>query len=283
MNWSEAYLKTIILVLILSIIPFFGINSKTKSLSNFLSIHIIDVGQGDSILIKTPNNKNILVDGGDENSQNLIKSYLKKENIKSLDIVIATHPHADHIGSLDYIIDNFSVKAFYMPQKESDSKAYNNILSSCNSKNLDINYLYKDDIINITDDINITVLAPSYIQEDDNLNSIIFNLNYKDKSFLFTGDAETPNEIDITSSFELDDVDFLKVGHHGSNTSTSSEFLEKTTPDMAVISCGYKNSYGHPHQQTLDNLDKNNILTYRTDLLGDLVFYSDGDVIFTKK
>ncbi|MEF9990756.1 MAG: ComEC/Rec2 family competence protein [Romboutsia sp.] len=276
-------MKTIILVLILSIIPFFGINSKTKSLSNFLSIHIIDVGQGDSILIKTPNNKNILVDGGDENSQNLIKSYLKKENIKSLDIVIATHPHADHIGSLDYIIDNFSVKAFYMPQKESDSKAYNNILSSCNSKNLDINYLYKDDIINITDDINITVLAPSYIQEDDNLNSIIFNLNYKDKSFLFTGDAETPNEIDITSSFELDDVDFLKVGHHGSNTSTSSEFLEKTTPDMAVISCGYKNSYGHPHQQTLDNLDKNNILTYRTDLLGDLVFYSDGDVIFTKK
>ena len=107
--------------------------------------------------------------------------------------------------------------------------------------------------------------------------------DYKNKSFLFTGDAEASNEMSIINSYELNDIDFLKVGHHGSSSSTTSEFIEEVSPDVAVISCGYKNQYGHPHRSTLDTLEKNNVLTYRTDILGHVVFYSDGDTIFTTK
>lgn len=253
------------------------------SKNSFLSIHIIDIGQGDSVLIQTPNSKNILIDGGDENSFHIIKSYLKRHNVKSIDFIIATHLDSDHIGGLDNVVDTFSVKNIYTPEDNSNSLSYKNLINACKNKNLKIDYLYKGNSIDIDKDINLLTLSPSYIQDDSNLNSIVFKLDYKDKSFLFTGDAEISNELEITDSFNLDDVDFLKVGHHGSKSSTSEIFLNATTPDIAVISCGYKNQYGHPHQNVLDNLSKNNILTYRTDLLGDIVFYSDGSTIFTKK
>lgn len=250
---------------------------------HLLSIHIIDVGQGDSILIQTPNKKNILVDGGDEDAQHIVKNYLKRKKVKSLDIIIATHPDTDHIGSLDYIVENFSVKSIYMPEQSVDSESYINLVNSCNSKKLTPEYLYKGDNINIEKNIDINVLSPSYIQGDNNLNSIVFTLDFNQNSFLFTGDAEEENESDIINSFDLDYVDFLKVGHHGSNSSTTDEFLEETSPDVAAISCGYKNSYGHPHKQTLENLSKHSVLTYRTDQIGDIVFFSDGQTIFTKK
>lgn len=266
-------------LLLLTIITLFSGCDKKQ----LLSIHIIDVGQGDSILIQTPNSKNILVDAGDEDSEYIVEKYLKKEKIKSLDMIIASHPDADHIGSLDHIIDNFQVKNVYMPEQSTNSTSYKNLVSSCNNKNLDINYLYKGDSISVDKDIDMLVLSPSYIQDKNNLNSIVFELNFKDKSFLFTGDSELPNEVDIIDSFNLDNVDFLKVGHHGSSSSTSLEFLEETTPDVAVISCGYKNQYGHPHEKTLNNLKENNILVYRTDVIGDIVFFSDGETIFTKK
>lgn len=263
-------------IIIISLLSGCGKNS-------LLSIHIIDVGQGDSILIQTSNSKNILVDGGNEDSFHIIKSYLKKHHVKSIDIIIATHLDSDHIGSLDNIIDTFPVKHLYTPEDEANSLSYENLIKSCENKNINIEYLYKGNSLNIDNDTNLFTLSPSYIQNDRNLNSIVFKLDYKNKSFLFTGDAETPNEIEITDSFNLDDIDFLKIGHHGSKSSTSEVFLESTTPDIAVISCGYKNTYGHPHKKVLDNLSKNHVLTYRTDLLGDIVFYSDGSTIFTKK
>ena len=144
-------------------------------------------------------------------------------------------------------------------------------------------YLKQGDLINIEDNINLTVLSPSYIQEENNLNSIVFKIDYKNKSFLFTGDAEANNEINIINSYDMSDIDFIKIGHHGSSSSTMEEFIKEVNPDIAVISCGYKNQYGHPHKSTLDTLEKNNVLTYRTDILGNIVFYSDGNTIFTTK
>lgn len=270
---KKVFLSIIIIILFLT-----GCNKD-----HLLSIHIIDVGQGDSILIQTPNKKNILVDGGDEDAQHIVKNYLKRKKVKSLDIIIATHPDTDHIGSLDYIVENFSVKSIYMPEQSVDSESYINLVNSCNSKKLTPEYLYKGDNINIEKNIDINVLSPSYIQGDNNLNSIVFTLDFNQNSFLFTGDAEEENESDIINSFDLDYMDFLKVGHHGSNSSTTDEFLEETSPDVAAISCGYKNSYGHPHKQTLENLSKHSVLTYRTDQIGDIVFFSDGQTIFTKK
>ena len=266
-------------IAIIIIISFLLPNSKI----NHLSIHTIDVGQGDSILIQTPNNKNILIDGGDENSYYIISNYLKKQNVKNIDYLIATHFDSDHIGGLDNIVENFKISNVYAPNYKCDTISYQNLINSCFNKNLKLNYLSKGDFIKIEDDIKLNVLSPSYIQDDNNLNSIVFKINYKNKSFLFTGDAEASNELNLINTYELSDVDFLKVGHHGSGSSTTPEFIEEVSPDIAVISCGYKNNYGHPHKSTLDTLEENNVLTYRTDLLGDIVFYSDGEIIYTNK
>ena len=273
---KKLFLTYILIIIIISLLIPSGKN-------NYLSIHTIDVGQGDSILIQTPNSKNILIDGGDDNSNSIVSSYLKKQNVKNIDYIIATHFDSDHIGGLDNIIDKFNVSNIYVPNYESDTTSYQNLITSCLNKNLTLQYLSKGDFINIEDNINLIVLSPSYIQEENNLNSIVFRIDYKNKSFLFTGDAEADNELDIINSYELNDIDFLKVGHHGSSSSTTSEFVEEVSPDVAVISCGYKNQYGHPHRSTLDTLEKNNVLTYRTDILGNIVFYSDGDTIFTTK
>lgn len=251
--------------------------------NDLLSIHVIDVGQGDSILIQTPNGKNFLVDGADEDEANIVKSYLRKQNIRHLDFIIATHCDTDHIGGLDTIIKDFEVNKLFMPKEVNDNKAYNNLITSCSNSNIPIDHLCAYDSIKLMDNLTLDVLSPTYIQDESNLNSIVFTLTYHNKSFLFTGDCESENETEIINSFDLDNVDFLKVGHHGSSSSTSLDFLSATTPDIAAISCGYKNQYGHPHPSTLNNLNQNNILIYRTDLHGDLVFYSDGDIIFTKK
>ena len=245
-------------------------------------IHVIDVGQADSILITTPSNKNMLIDGGDEDSAKIIKSYLKNKKVKNLDVVIATHPDSDHIGSLDYIIDNFDVEKIYMPNQTTDSECYINLIDSCNKKNLKVNYLSKDDSFNLDDSTNIYVLSPSYITDNNNSNSIVLNISYKNNNFLFTGDCEESNEMDMINSYNLEDIDFLKVAHHGSYTASSLAFLEETTPDIAVISCGYKNSYGHPHQSTLDNLESVDAKIFRTDHNGSMQFYSDGEKIYSK-
>lgn len=249
----------------------------------FLSVHIIDVGQGDCILIQTPEEKNILVDGGDENTYKIIKTYLKLNKVKNLDIVIATHFDKDHIGSLDEIITNFNVNKVYTPNQKDDSSHYYNLVESCKNKNLKINYLSKDDHIKISNNTIINVLSPSYIQDNNNQNSIVFNLEYKDMDFLFTGDCEEPNEIEIASSYKLDNIDFLKVAHHGSSSSSTDNFIKDISPSIAAISCGYKNQYGHPHKSTLDTLKKYGAKIIRTDINGDLVFYSDGYKIFTTK
>lgn len=245
-------------------------------------IHVIDVGQADSILITTPSNKNMLIDGGDEDSAKIIKSYLKNKKVKNLDVVIATHPDSDHIGSLDYIIDNFDVEKIYMPNQTTDSECYINLIDSCNKKNLKVNYLSKDDSFNLDDSTNIYVLSPSYITDNNNSNSIVLNISYKNNNFLFTGDCEESNEMDMINSYDLEDIDFLKVAHHGSYTASSLAFLEETTPDIAVISCGYKNNYGHPHKSTLDNLESVDAKIFRTDQNGSMQFYSDGEKIYSK-
>lgn len=245
-------------------------------------IHVIDVGQADSILITTPSNKNMLIDGGDEDSAKIIKSYLKNKKVKNLDVVIATHPDSDHIGSLDYIIDNFDVEKIYMPNQTTDSECYINLIDSCNKKNLKVNYLSKDDSFNLDDSTNIYVLSLSYITDNNNSNSIVLNISYKNNNFLFTGDCEESNEMDMINSYDLEDIDFLKVAHHGSYTASSLTFLEETTPDIAVISCGYKNSYGHPHKSTLDNLESVDAKIFRTDQNGSMQFYSDGEKIYSK-
>ena len=247
------------------------------------SVHIIDVGQGDSIFIQTPENKRILMDAGDEDAEHTVYSYLKRRGVKKIDVLIATHPDTDHIGSMDYIIDKFKISHFYMPEAKTDSEAFYNLLDSCRDKNLKIEYLIKGDILKIDSSTSMEILSPSTITDKNNLNSIVSLLNYSGYEFLFTGDAEKENESEMLSSCNLPDIEFLKAGHHGSSSSSTDEFIAKLKPDAVAISCGYNNDYGHPHRSVLDTFRENGSVVYRTDKNGTLVFYCDENGIFTKK
>ena len=247
------------------------------------SVHIIDVGQGDSIFIQTLEDKRILIDAGDEEAEHTVYSYLKRRGVKKIDVLIATHPDTDHIGSMDYIIDKFKISHFYMPNAKTDSEAFYNLLDSCKEKNLKIEYLTKGDRLKIDSSTTMEILSPSTITDKNNLNSIVSLLNYKGYEFLFTGDAEKENESEILSSCNLPDIEFLKAGHHGSSSSSTDEFIEKLKPEAVAISCGYNNDYGHPHRSVLDTFRENGAVVYRTDKNGSLVFYCDENGIFTKK
>lgn len=247
------------------------------------SVHIIDVGQGDSIFIQTLEDKRILIDTGDEEAEHTVYSYLKRRGVKKIDVLIATHPDTDHIGSMDYIIDKFKISHFYMPDAKTDSEAFYNLLDSCKEKNLKIEYLTKGDRLKIDSSTTMEILSPSTITDKNNLNSIVSLLNYKGYEFLFTGDAEKENESEILSSCNLPDIEFLKAGHHGSSSSSTDEFIEKLKPEAVAISCGYNNDYGHPHRSVLDTFRENGSVVYRTDKNGSLVFYCDENGIFTKK
>lgn len=247
------------------------------------SVHIIDVAQGDSIFIQTLEDKRILIDAGDEEAEHTVYSYLKRRGVKKIDVLIATHPDTDHIGSMDYIIDKFKISHFYMPNAKTDSEAFYNLLDSCRDKNLKIEYLTKGDRLKIDSSTTMEILSPSTITDKNNLNSIVSLLNYKGYEFLFTGDAEKENESEILSSCNLPDIEFLKAGHHGSSSSSTDEFIEKLKPEAVAISCGYNNDYGHPHRSVLDTFRENGAVVYRTDKNGSLVFYCDKNGIFTKK
>ena len=272
--------KSLIKIFLLFLLVIY-VNDCTKE--KLFSVHIIDVGQGDSIFIQTPENKRILIDAGDEEAEHTVYSYLKRKGVKKIDVLIATHPDTDHIGSMDYIIDKFKISHFYMPDAKTDSEAFYNLLDSCRDKNLKIEYLTKGDRLKIDSSTTMEILSPSTITDKNNLNSIVSLLNYKGYEFLFTGDAEKENESEILSSCNLPDIEFLKAGHHGSSSSSTDEFIEKLKPEAVAISCGYNNDYGHPHRSVLDTFRENGSVVYRTDKNGSLVFYCDENGIFTKK
>ncbi|MED9948023.1 MAG: MBL fold metallo-hydrolase [Peptacetobacter hiranonis] len=272
--------KSLIKIFLLFLLVIY-VNGCTKE--KLFSVHIIDVGQGDSIFIQTPENKRILIDAGDEEAEHTVYSYLKRKGVKKIDVLIATHPDTDHIGSMDYIIDKFKISHFYMPDAKTDSEAFYNLLDSCRDKNLKIEYLTKGDVLKIDSSTTMEILSPSTITDKNNLNSIVSLLNYKGYEFLFTGDAEKENESEILSSCNLPDIEFLKAGHHGSSSSSTDEFIAKLKPDAVAISCGYNNDYGHPHRSVLDTFRENGSVVYRTDKNGSLVFYCDENGIFTKK
>ncbi|WP_366937210.1 ComEC/Rec2 family competence protein [Clostridium sp.] len=241
-------------------------------------IHYIDVGQGDCILIQV-NNKNLLIDSGPSTNRKYLLNYLKKINIKKFDYIIATHLHDDHIGNMDTIIKRYNVEKFYSPKVTTSSDTFDSLLSALVDKNLKINVLKKGtNQINLGKNVTLKVLSPSKDFTSDNLNnySPIIKINFLNNSFLFTGDAETSDENLVL--FENNDLkaDVLKVGHHGSSTSTSLDFLNSVDPSVAIISVGKNNSYGHPSQKVLSLLDESNIKTLRTDISGNIIVISDG-------
>lgn len=236
--------------------------------------HFIDVGQGDANFIELPNDKVMLIDAGVASSSTKIINYIKNLGYTKIDYVVATHPHADHIGGLSEVISSFDIGNIYMPKAVSTSKTYENLLLTIKDKGLTIKTGKAGIEILNEDNLKIIIMAPNG-EKYTNLNnySIILKIIYGDVSLLYTGDAEIEslNEIEEDISASI-----LKVGHHGSDTSTTKEFLEKVKPKYAIISVGEDNSYGHPATSTIKLLKEYTNNIYRTDLNGDVVISSDG-------
>ena len=253
------------------------LKSKKSSLniSNKMLIHFIDVGQGDSILIQV-NNKNLLIDSGPALAKENLFNYLKSVNIKTFNYVIATHPHEDHIGNMSSIIRNYQVLKFYAPKVTSNTKAFETMVESLSRKNLKINVI-KENIksIDLGKNTKVEFFSPNN-STYDNINnySPIIKISYGKTSFLFTGDAEEliENEV-INNNFNLKS-DLLKIGHHGSSTSTSKRFFEAVSPKVSIISVGENNTYNHPTKEVLSTITPSKVL--RTDLEGTIIITSDG-------
>jgi Predicted hydrolase (metallo-beta-lactamase superfamily) len=246
-------------------------------------VYYLDVGQGDSILIQV-NKKNLLIDSGPKSDKKKLLYYLSKINIDKLDYIIATHPHEDHIGNMSEIIDNYNVLNFYAPKVESTTKTFEQMIDSLKAKNLKINVIKKGtNSINLGENTKVTVFSPTKdYYEDLNNYSPIIKIQYGETSFLFTGDAQKDIEKEMIASNENISADVLKVGHHGSSTSTTKEFLNKVRPYIGVISVGTDNSYNHPNTDTLKRLKDNNIKVYRTDKDSLIILTSDGSTIEKK-
>ncbi len=287
---NEKKIRKIICIIIGIIIVLFillngdFINNATASVSNInnsnennnvdgsLSVHFIDVGQGDCIYINQ-GEYNMLIDAGNNEDGEKLVSYLKSLNVNGFDYVIGTHPHEDHIGGMDDIINNFEIENYYMPDKLSTTKTFEDVLDALDAKGLSYNVPKIDDEFKLGD-ATFKVIYSGDDTNDINDSSIVLKMTYGDNSFLFTGDA-TSNVEEIILNKDIKS-DVLKVAHHGSSYSSTTEFLDKVDPKYAIISVGTNNSYNHPASITLQKLSNRDIKVYRTDLDGTIIFTSDG-------
>ena len=251
------------------------------SASGPLEVYFFDVGQGDSELIRLPGGENILIDAGTSSTEDELVGELRSLGAETLDLVVATHPHADHIGGMAAVIDAFDVRQVVMPRiSESDTpttKTYENLLQSIADKGLTITPAEPGDELLSSGGAVLTVLAPNGEDYGDlNNYSVVLRLTYGEDSFLFTGDAEEASEEEMLSLDWPLTATVLKCGHHGSETSTSPAFLDAVSPQYAVISCGVDNDYGHPDAVTLEKLEAAGAEVFRTDLQGSILASTDG-------
>jgi competence protein ComEC len=204
--------------------------------------------------------------------------------INKFDIVIGTHPHEDHIGGMDAVINKFDIGTIYMPKVSNDTRTFEDVLLAIQNKGLTINTPLPGTFFTLGGDVKCAILAPNSSSYDElNSYSIVLKVSFDGKSFLFTGDAEADSEQEmLAKGYDLK-ADVLKVGHHGSTSSTSAAFLKAVSPKYAVICVGKDNPYGHPHQGTLNELNAAGVETYRTDLNGTIKFTVNGSNIFVTK
>lgn len=248
---------------------------QTQADGNQLTVSYIDVGQGDATLIRK-GAFSMLIDAGKNEKGTTVVEYLKKAGIAKLTVLVGTHPDSDHIGGMDDVLEQIPVETVYLPAAEKETKTYHEVEEALAAADKEARmpeigkeYLYDNNVL-------VRFLGPQRDYKGANDNSLVVQLAYGRNRFLFMGDAEEQAEKDILNkNYDLE-CDVLKVGHHGSYTATSNDFLQVSNPTYAVISCGEGNSYGHPHAEVLAKLEDEDVQIYRTDTMGTVTAVSDG-------
>jgi competence protein ComEC len=244
-----------------------------------VTVHFIDVGQGDSIFIDTQN-RDVLIDGGSASAAQTVLDYLDNLNISLIHLVIATHAHEDHIGGLIAVLNSsITIEEVLVNNQTHTSATYTNFITLAQTRNLTV--AQRGQTFTLTETANLTVYNPVQPLEFSELNdnSIVTKLQAGNTSFLFTGDAETPAEQSIIDAEVNLKSEVLKVGHHGSNTATSQAFLDLVDPSYAIISAGLDNKYGHPHNETIQKLLAKGVTIYGTYISGTIIASTDGTTI----
>ena len=249
-------------------------NDYINTNNDLLKVHYLDVGQGDSIFIELPNNETMLIDAAESYQSENIINYLKNLNYQKIDYVIGTHPHTDHIGGLRDIINTFEIGKIYMPKVVSTTKTYESLLMAIKEKNLKINTAKAGTSIIDTDALKINILAPNNSTYTElNNYSVVTKITYGTTKFLFMGDAEKLSENEIKENVT---ADVIKIGHHGSNTSSSIDFIKKVNAKYGIISVGLNNKYNLPKEETITNWENSGTKIYLTSINGTITAISDG-------
>lgn len=249
-------------------------NAYINTNNDLLKVHYLDVGQGDSIFIELPNNETMLIDAAESYQSENIINYLKNLNYQKIDYVIGTHPHTDHIGGLKDIINTFEIGKIYMPKVVSTTKTYENLLMAIKEKNLKINTAKAGTSIIDTNALKINILAPNNSTYTElNNYSVVTKITYGTTKFLFMGDAEKLSENEIKENVS---ADVIKIGHHGSNTSSSINFIKKVNAKYGIISVGLNNKYNLPKEETITNWENSGTKIYLTSINGTITAISDG-------
>ncbi|WP_300259504.1 ComEC/Rec2 family competence protein [Clostridium sp.] len=276
--------KILAIISTVTVLSFVGCGAQKNNISkgadnnkySGMSVTYLNVGQGDSELIQV-NGINMLIDAGTNAGANELVKDLKNRGIKTIDIAIATHPHEDHIGGMDEVLENFDVKSFYAPKVAHTTKTYENMLKAVKNEGLKIKQIKEGTKIDLGKDTKVEVYSPVKSEyEELNNYSPVMKISYGQNSFMFTGDAESLVEKEILSENKNLKSDVLKLGHHGSHSSTSEDFLKAVDPSIAIVSCAKDNKYGHPHKETMSNLKKAGVTVYETFRDGDITISSDG-------
>lgn len=259
-----------------------GVAPSAVTVDGDLVVHFIDVGQGDCELIQGPE-KTVLIDAGEAEQADVVSAYLRAQGITTIDILIATHPHADHIGGLYKIVEEFEVKTILFPELPDalipTTRAYERLLDTIDAQGLKINHAVPGKKYDLGDGAEMTILAPLFQYTDDlNELSVVCRVDFGNTSFMFTGDASKQSENDMVEKYGSRlSATVLNLGHHGSKTASQDKWLSAVSPQIAVASLAYDNDYGHPHPQVLKRLEKHGIPLYRTDQHGTIVISSDGE------